>query len=180
MKRRNALILLRLARAVVVIVALASLAGCIWGTLPPAGGGSGDPPDTDSPMEASELEARVAELVNEHRQSIGAEPLVWLNDLGDVARAHSQDMADRGFFSHTNPDGDDPFDRMSDAGISYGWAGENIAWGYTSAEAVVQGWLDSPGHRANIENVNYTHHGIGHVAEGNYWTHLFAGNPSIE
>jgi uncharacterized protein YkwD len=88
-------------------------------------------------------------------------------------------MRDRDFFSHSNPDGEEPFDRMSDAGISYAGAAENIASGYASAEAVLNGWLNSSGHRANIENGSYTHHGIGYVEEGNYWTHVFATDPSV-
>jgi uncharacterized protein YkwD len=80
-------------------------------------------------------------------------------------------MVARDFFSHTNPDGDSPWDRLSAAGISFSRAAENIAWGYTSAEAVLSGWLGSPGHRANIENCALTHHGVG-LADW-HWTHLF-------
>lgn len=72
-------------------------------------------------------------------------------------------MQQREFFDHTNPDGDSPFDRLATAGITYSTAGENIAYGYQTAEAVVAAWLDSPGHRANIERESFTHHGIGYV-----------------
>ena len=110
-------------------------------------------------------------LMNEHRVSIGLAPLTWDVRVAAVAQAHSQDMVDRNFFSHTNPDGQSPFDRLTAAGISYSWAGENIAYGYPTASSVLAAWLNSPGHRANIENPNYTQHGVGLV--NTYWTHVF-------
>jgi uncharacterized protein YkwD len=110
-------------------------------------------------------------LVNAHRVTVGCAPLEWDGRVADVAEAHSEDMVARDFFSHTNPDGDSPRDRLSDAGISFRLAAENIAWGYASAEAVLSGWLGSSGHRANIENCALTHHGVG-LADW-HWTHLF-------
>ena len=121
-----------------------------------------------------EISADVEEfvsLVNSHRATVGCAPLEWDGRVAAVAEAHSKDMVARDFFSHTNPDGDSPWDRLSDAGISFSLAAENIAWGYTSAEAVLSGWLGSPGHRANIENCALTHHGVG-LADW-HWTHLF-------
>jgi uncharacterized protein YkwD len=84
-------------------------------------------------------------------------------------------MVARGFFSHTNPDGLSPFDRLNAAGVDFTAAGENIAYGYPSASAVLSAWLGSSGHRANIENGNYTHHGVG--LEGTHWTHVFIRRP---
>lgn len=110
-------------------------------------------------------------LVNAHRVSVGCEPLEWDGRVAGVAEAHSRDMVARDYFSHTTPDGASPWDRLSRAGISYRLAAENIAWGYTSAEAVLSGWLGSAGHRANIENCALTHHGIG-LADW-HWTHVF-------
>ena len=127
---------------------------------PPPSGGS---PDAEV--------AAFVDLVNDHRGSIGATALIWDDRVAQVALAHSQDMATRGFFSHTNPDGLSPFDRLSAAGISYTTAGENIAYGFSSATSVYQAWMGSSGHRANIENPAYTHHGVGRY--GTYWTHLF-------
>ena len=121
-----------------------------------------------------EISADVKEfisLLNAHRVSVGCAPLEWEGRVADVAEAHSEDMVTRDFFSHTNPDGDSPWDRLNDAGISFRLAAENIAWGYTSAEAVLTGWLESPGHRANIENCALTHHGVG-LADW-HWTHVF-------
>jgi len=130
----------------------------------------------DIPAEAQEF----VSLVNDHRESEGLEPLVWDTALASVAVAHSEDMRDRNFFSHDNPDGEDPFDRMRAAGISFQRAGENIASGYRTGQAVLDGWLASEGHRTNIETAAYTHHGLGYVEEGHYWTHVFATIPSVE
>ena len=115
-------------------------------------------------------------LMNQHRQAQGLQTLQWDSSLGQVALDHSQDMLARDFFSHENPDGESPFDRMAAAGISYSSAGENIAAGYSysTGEAVLDGWLNSTNHKENIENTSYTHHGVGYVADGNYWTHVFA------
>ncbi len=88
------------------------------------------------------------DLVNDHRTGTGCGPLTWHAGAAAVALAHSTDMRDRDFFSHTNPDGESPFDM----------------------------WINSPGHRANIENCSYTHHGVG-LIDG-IWTHLFLQNPT--
>ncbi len=118
-------------------------------------------------------------LVNEHRKSVGCNPLVEHKGLNSLAQKHSEDMKVRNFFSHTNPDGKSPFDRIKEAGISYKSAGENIAKGQSTANQVLNSWLNSSGHKANIENCNYTHHGIGYVGEGiHLWTHKFAQNPN--
>ena len=130
----------------------------------------------DGPLDPGglELDPQVeafAVLVNEYRVYHGCDALAWSADVAAVAQAHSEDMVARGFFAHTNPDGQSPFDRMSAAGVSYRGAAENIAYGYPTPEAVLQAWLDSPGHRANIENCALTEHGVG--LEGTHWTHLF-------
>lgn len=110
-------------------------------------------------------------LMNEHRGTVGCGPLAWADDVAAVATAHSDDMVARDFFAHTNPDGDSPFDRLGDAGITYSLAAENIAFGYPTGEAVLEAWINSPGHRSNIENCGLTEHGVGLV--GTHWTHLF-------
>jgi uncharacterized protein YkwD len=111
------------------------------------------------------------ELMNDHRTSLGCPTLNWNDAVAVVAQAHSEDMVARDFFSHTNPDGDSPFDRLHTAGIAYSAAAENIAYGYPTAEAVLDAWLGSSGHRANIENCSLTEHGVG--LEGTHWTHVF-------
>ncbi len=114
---------------------------------------------------------RFVDLMNDHRASVGCPPLSWNDGVAAVAQAHSQDMVDRGFFSHTNPDGESPFDRLTEAGIAYSRAAENIAWGHPTADAVLSAWLGSPGHRANIENCLLTQHGVG--LQDQRWTHVF-------
>ena len=121
------------------------------------------------------FEKRVVELVNEQRALNGLAPLTLSSKLSDVARAKSQDMHDNRYFSHTSPTYGSPFDMMKAFGISYRTAGENIAMGYSSPESVMDGWMNSPGHRANILNAGYTTIGVGYVADGNYWTQHFTG-----
>lgn len=145
--------------------------GLVWALSVLAGGATacGDASPT-GPAISADVEEFVS-LVNSHRVSAGCAPLEWDGSVARVAEAHSRDMVARDFFSHTNPDGDSPWDRLGQAGISFKLAAENIAWGYTSGEAVLNGWLGSPGHRANIENCALTHHGVG--LSGWHWTHVF-------
>jgi uncharacterized protein YkwD len=112
-------------------------------------------------------------LVNEHRVERGLSALEWHPDVTAAALDHSQDMQQRGFFSHNDPDGNTPWDRLQARGVTYTGAAENIARGQTTGDQVLQDWLESEDHRTNIENGNYTHHGLGYVEEGNYWTHKF-------
>lgn len=118
-------------------------------------------------------EAEVVRLVNQRRAEHGLKPLTQDWQLSRVARYKSQDMNDLGYFSHTSPTYGSPFQMMKSFGISYRTAGENIAKGYASPEAVVNAWMNSPGHRANILNSTYTHIGVGFVSSGNYWTQMF-------
>ncbi len=118
-------------------------------------------------------EAEVVRLVNEIRAENGLKPLTQDWQLSRVARYKSQDMKDLGYFSHTSPTYGSPFEMMKSFGISYRSAGENIAKGYSSPQAVVNAWMNSPGHRANILNPSYTHIGVGYVVSGNHWTQMF-------
>lgn len=118
-------------------------------------------------------EAEVVRLVNEIRKENGLEPLTQDWQLSRVARYKSQDMKDLGYFSHTSPTYGSPFEMMKSFGISYRSAGENIAKGYQTPKAVVEAWMNSPGHRANILNSSFTHIGVGYVISGNYWTQMF-------
>jgi uncharacterized protein YkwD len=122
------------------------------------------------PASDSRIESFV-DLMNAHRTSLGCSPLAWNPAVAAVAQAHSEDMVARDFFSHTNPDGESPFDRLHNAGITYAAAAENIAAGYPAADEVLQAWLESAGHRANIENCSLTEHGVG--LQNTHWTHLF-------
>ena len=130
-------------------------------------------PQLDSSVASYEHE--VVRLVNEIRQQNGLKPLTENWELSRVARYKSQDMLDNRYFSHTSPTYGSPFQMIKAFGLSYRTAGENIAKGYASPQAVVNGWMNSSGHRANILNVSYTQIGIGYVAQGNYWTQMFVG-----
>lgn len=120
-------------------------------------------------------EQRVIDLVNEIRVKNGLKELKANWELSRVARYKSQDMLDNKYFSHTSPVYGSPFNMIKNFGITYKTAGENIAKGYSSPEAVVNGWMNSSGHRANILNASYTQIGVGYVANGNYWTQMFIG-----
>ncbi|MGI6150611.1 MAG: CAP domain-containing protein [Christensenellales bacterium] len=121
------------------------------------------------------FEKQVVDLVNQQRAAYGLAPLTLNSELSNVARAKSQDMHDKRYFSHTSPTYGSPFDMLKAFGISYRTAGENIAHGYSTPAAVVDAWMNSPGHRANILNGSYTKIGVGYVADGHYWTQLFIG-----
>ena len=120
-----------------------------------------------------DYEADVVRLVNAERTARGLSPLTVDWQLARVARYKSQDMRENRYFSHTSPVYGSPFQMIKSFGISYRSAGENIAKGYKTPEAVVNGWMNSPGHRANILNASFTKIGVGYVASGNYWTQMF-------
>lgn len=128
-------------------------------------------PTTDDAF--TDFEQEVIRLVNEIRVKNGLKALQYDWELARVARYKSQDMKDNGYFSHNSPVYGTPFQMIKSFGISYRSAGENIAKGYSSPQAVVNGWMSSSGHRANILNANYTHIGVGFVSGGNYWTQMF-------
>ena len=131
-------------------------------------------PDTNTGTNTS-IEMEVVRLVNIERQKAGLAPFSYSGELSKVARAKSQDMANNNYFSHNSPTYGDPFAMMRSFGIQYRTAGENIAKGYSSAQSVVNGWMNSPGHRANILNSSFGKIGVGYVnAKGTtYWTQMF-------
>ena len=120
-------------------------------------------------------ESEVVRLVNEKRAQHGLSALVADWELSRVARYKSQDMKDNGYFSHTSPVYGSPFEMIRNFGISYRSAAENIAMGQKNPQAVVNAWMNSSGHRANILSSSYTKIGVGYVADGNYWTQMFIG-----
>lgn len=130
-------------------------------------------PATNVSESVSEFEKQVVDLTNAERTKAGLKPLEIHGPLMDVAQAKSEDMAKNHYFDHNSPTYGSPFDQIKAAGISYRSAGENIAQGQTTPAQVVQAWMDSPGHRQNILNANYTHIGVGYVENGNYWTQQF-------
>lgn len=123
----------------------------------------------------SDYEQEVVRLVNAERARYGLSALRIRSDLCGCARAKSQDMHDSGYFSHTSPNYGSPFDMMKHFGVTYAYAGENIAMGYSTPAAVVEAWMNSEGHRANILSASYTQIGVGYVADGGYWTQWFVG-----
>jgi uncharacterized protein YkwD len=135
------------------------------------------PADGGTSMTADELQLaqEVLYLVNQERQSAGLPALAWDDGAAEVAFQHSLDMDVRGFFDHMNPDGQLPWDRLDAAGIAYSSAGENIAYGYTSSTSVMNGWMNSQGHRENILRTSFTRIGVGvHVSPSNvWWTQVF-------
>lgn len=121
-------------------------------------------------------EWQVVNLVNQHRVAAGCPALNVDVKLNSAARGHSLDMANRGYFDHNTPDGRTPWQRMSAAGYPGGGSAENIAAGQTTAAQVVQAWMDSPGHRANILNCALRAVGTGIAIGGPYgvyWTQDF-------
>ncbi|WP_416807934.1 CAP domain-containing protein [Bacillus thuringiensis] len=121
----------------------------------------------------SEFEQRVVELTNAERTKQGLPALKIDTELSKVARIKSEDMQKNNYFDHNSPTYGSPFDMMKKFGISYTSAGENIAQGQRTPEEVVQAWMNSAGHRANILNNGFTHIGVGYVESGNYWTQQF-------
>ncbi|TCC45928.1 CAP domain-containing protein [Kribbella capetownensis] len=119
-------------------------------TTKPPSGGSGT------------AEAQVLSLTNNERAKAGCGPLRMNSALTKAAEAHASDMVDKHYFAHDSLDGRSPFDRMKAAGYSGGAMAENIAVGYSSASAVVEGWMNSPGHRQNILNCTYKWLGVGY------------------
>ena len=130
-------------------------------------------PITDSSVTSFEQE--VIRLVNVERAKVGLSALTYDWQLSRVARIKSQDMKDNKYFSHTSPTYGSPFQMMKSFGITYRTAGENIARGQATPAAVVNAWMNSSGHRANILNSSFTHIGVGYVADGKSWTQMFIG-----
>lgn len=120
-------------------------------------------------------ETEVIRLVNSVRAASGLKPLAENWELSRVARYKSEDMVARRYFDHTSPTYGTPFQMMRSFGITYRTAGENIAYGQRTSAAVMDAWMNSSGHRANILNASYTQIGVGYCASGNYWTQMFIG-----
>ncbi|MGO4888062.1 CAP domain-containing protein [Anaerobacillus sp. MEB173] len=121
----------------------------------------------------SSIEQKVIELTNAERRKAGLSNLQADAALSNVAREKSRDMQANNYFSHTSPTYGSPFDMIRDAGVSYNAAAENIAMGQSTAEQVVQEWMNSEGHRRNILSGEYTHIGVGYNEKGHYWTQMF-------
>ncbi|MGE6731589.1 sigma-70 family RNA polymerase sigma factor [Streptomyces sp. NPDC059900] len=139
------------------------------------------PTRTSSPPQAPQAPAgnsysqEVTRLVNAERAKSGCGAVTLNSKLGDAAQGHSDDMAERDFFDHTNPDGKDPGDRVTAAGYRWTTYGENIAAGQRTPAAVMDSWMNSSGHKANILNCSFKEIGIGYRqgSGGPWWTQNF-------
>lgn len=133
----------------------------------------------------ADFEERVLELTNQYRIDNGLSPLTLNVLLDQAANNHSQNMAEQDFYDHTDLGGNGVGNRVSQIGYQFSWVGENIAAGYLTPEDVVQGWIDSPGHRANLLNPNFEEIGVGYYYLENdpgnetwrhYWTQVFGAS----
>ena len=126
----------------------------------------------------SKEQLEVLNLVNKERKANGLKPLTLNKELSNVANIKSRDMIEKGYFDHTSPTYGSPFDMMKKFNISYNTAGENIAMGQKTPSEVMNSWMNSSGHRANILNSTYTELGVGIQKDSNgtiYWTQMFIG-----
>lgn len=134
-------------------------------------------PDSSLPNpdgSADAYAAQVVKLVNEEREKNGLSPLTVKTNVANAAEVRAKEL--EASFSHTRPNGSDFSTALSTAGVQYRGAGENIAYGQKTPEQVMQGWMNSAGHRANILNESFTSIGVGHyrsAAGVDYWTQLF-------
>ena len=143
----------------------------VVGTVKPSG-------STGTVSSVNSMEKQVASLTNSKRKAAGLGSLTLDSQLSKLARMKAEDMAKKGYFSHTSPTYGSAFDMMKKYGVSYRTAGENIAKGQKTPEAVMNGWMNSSGHRANILSSAYTHIGVGYAkdSKGNtYWVQIFKG-----
>jgi uncharacterized protein YkwD len=111
-------------------------------------------------------EQLIFELTNAFRAANSLSKLTWNDKLAGAARSHSQDMADRNFFDHINPDGKGPTDRAEALGYSWKAYAENISSGYQNAVSAVDGWINSPGHRGNLLTTTCNEIGVGWIESG--------------
>lgn len=134
---------------------------------------------TSGYIENASVELEVLALVNAERAKLGLSALTWSDEMATVAREHSRDMANNDFFDHVNLRGESPVDRMLRHDlVDYRRVSENIAAGQKTPEEVMQAWMDSPGHKANILEPSVTELGVGYVYQenttyGHYWTQNF-------
>lgn len=118
----------------------------------------------------------VLKLVNQERQKQGLKALTLNTKLTSIGNMKAKDMADKNYFSHTSPTYGSPFQMLQNYGVTYTSAGENIAAGQRTSQEVMNSWLNSSGHRANILNKDYTQLGVGYYkggSYGTYWVQLF-------
>ena len=129
-------------------------------------------PDTDT--ENADFVRQVVDLVNRERAKAGLSPVTADTSIQAAAQVRAKEIEKS--FSHTRPDGSSFSTALTQQGVTYRGSGENIAWGQKTPEQVMNGWMNSEGHRANILNKNFTKIGVGYhqnASGTNYWTQLF-------
>ena len=129
-------------------------------------------PDTDT--ENASFVRQVVNLVNQERAKAGLSPVTADTSIQAAAQVRAKEIEKS--FSHTRPDGSSFSTALTQQGVTYRGSGENIAWGQKTPEQVMNGWMNSDGHRANILNKNFTKIGVGYhqnASGTNYWTQLF-------
>ena len=128
-------------------------------------------PEADKELTFAE---QVVELVNQERTKAGLSAVTLDQNIASAALVRAKEIETS--FSHTRPNGSKFSTALTEQGVTFKGAGENIAWGQKSPEAVIQAWMNSEGHRANILNKNFTKIGVGYyqnAAGRNFWTQLF-------
>lgn len=154
-------------------------------SVPPTSPASPRAQPTDCPVTSDgSFEVQLADLINQERGNEGISPLVYQSPLAAASRGHSHDMACNSFFSHTGSDSSSPASRAVDQGYSFTTIGENIYAGsgpYNSPDQAFNAWMNSPGHRTNMLNPEFTEIGVGHAfcassPYGGYFTAMF-GKP---
>ena len=133
-----------------------------------------DQPGSGETGTVDEFTVEVVRLVNQEREKAGLSPLTVNAQAAEAAQVRAGEI--EYLFSHTRPDGTSFVTALQEAGVSYRGAGENIAYGQKTPEQVMEGWMNSQGHRANILNPNFTAIGVGHYQNSrgvSYWTQLF-------
>ncbi|MFF1413748.1 CAP domain-containing protein [Streptomyces sp. NPDC058289] len=133
---------------------------------------AGTPGTSDSAAPSGAL-AEVLALVNKERAAVGCPVLTVNAKLAKAAQDHSEDMAAHSNMSHTGSDGSDPGRRITRAGYQWSTYAENVAYGYDTAAKVMEGWMNSPGHKRNILDCDLKEIGIGLAQPGQYWTQDF-------
>ncbi|MFD3257841.1 CAP domain-containing protein [Paenibacillus lentus] len=134
---------------------------------------SKDNNSTAGQTDAASFAAQVVDLVNKERSKAGLKPLATQADLTKVAAAKAADMRQNGYFDHQSPTYGSPFDMMKQFGVTYRYAGENIAKGQRTPAEVMNAWMNSEGHRQNIMNANFTNIGVAY--DNGYWVQEFIG-----
>ncbi|RKQ17196.1 LysM peptidoglycan-binding domain-containing protein [Oceanobacillus bengalensis] len=128
----------------------------------------------DTAKSPASFEQQVADLVNAERAKVGLGPLKHRADIKNVAEKKAMDLINSNYFAHNSPNYGSPFDMLKTFGIAYRTAGENIAKGQKSPQEVMNAWMNSPGHKANILKAEYDSIGVGYYQGA--WVQLFTGS----